>query len=193
MTSTFDVVLFLLSSLVTGPSFMSLSSLFLELWQFSFIRDWPEIRKSEILPSEFCPISGDWVGLWIPNLARMSLIECYWMLQNSRVTAFTIFELLRGNHLRGVKLLLPATQIRVKTHFSGIIRFSSRSRLNWNTSKEKVTVHFSISTIDFFRSAQQCYSIEEAIKYFLKEFSENFCIVTIIITVIAITSKWNEI
>ena len=109
MTSTsnfFDVVLFLLSSLVTGPSFMSISSLVLELWQFSFVRDWPEIRKSEIPPSEFCPISGDWDKLWIPNLARMSLIECYLMLQNSRVTAFTIFEFLRENQLEG--------QIRVK-------------------------------------------------------------------------------
>ena len=36
----FDVVLFLLLSLVTGPSFMSISSLVLELWQFFFIRDW---------------------------------------------------------------------------------------------------------------------------------------------------------
>ena len=89
----FDVVLFLLSSLVTGPSFMSISSPVLELWQFSFIRDWPEIRKSEIPPSEFCPISGDWGELWIPNLARMSLIECYWILLDSRVTAFTVFEL----------------------------------------------------------------------------------------------------
>ena len=35
----FDVVLFLLSSLVTDPSFISISSLVLELWQFSFIRD----------------------------------------------------------------------------------------------------------------------------------------------------------
>ena len=45
MTSTsnfFDVVLFLLSSLVTGPSFISISSLFLELWQFSFMTDCPE-------------------------------------------------------------------------------------------------------------------------------------------------------
>ena len=67
----FDVVLFLLSSLVTGPSFISISSLVLELWQFSFIRDWPEIRKSEILPSEFCPISRDWDKIWLPNLARM--------------------------------------------------------------------------------------------------------------------------
>ena len=83
MTSSsnfFDVVLFLLSSLVTGPSFMSISSLVLELWQFSFIRDWPEIRKSEIPPSELCPRSGDWGKLWIPHLARMSLIEYYWKL-----------------------------------------------------------------------------------------------------------------
>ena len=99
LSNFFDVVLFLLSSLVTSPSFMSISSLVLELWQFSFIRDWPEIWKSEIPPSEFCPISGDWVELWIPNLARMSLIEFYWMLQNSRITAFTVFELLRENQL----------------------------------------------------------------------------------------------
>ena len=78
---------------------MSISSLVLELWQFSFIKDWPEIRKSETPPSEFCPISGDWGELWIPNLVRMSLIECYCMLQNSRVTAFTVFELLRENQL----------------------------------------------------------------------------------------------
>ena len=105
LTSTFfDVVLFLLSSLVTGRSFMSISSLVLELWQFSFIRDWPEIRKLEIPPSEFCPKSGDWV----PNLARMSLIECYWMLQNSRFAAFTVLELLRENQLGGSKITLPA-------------------------------------------------------------------------------------
>ena len=34
----FDVILFLLSILVTGPSFISILSLFLELWQFSLIR-----------------------------------------------------------------------------------------------------------------------------------------------------------
>ena len=47
----------------------------LELWQISFIRDWPEIWKSEIPPSDFCLISGDWSKLGIPNLARMSLIN----------------------------------------------------------------------------------------------------------------------
>ena len=110
----FDIVLFLLSRLVTGPRFMSISSPLLELWQFSFIRDWPEIRKSEIPLSECCPISGDWSKLWIPNFARMSLIECYWMLQNSRVTAFTVFELLRENQLGVLNYFPPPTQIRVK-------------------------------------------------------------------------------
>ena len=93
-TSTSKVALFLLSSLVTGPSFMSISSLVLELWQFSFIRDWPEIQKSEIPPSEFFPISGDLGELWIPNLAQISLMECYWMLLNSRATAFTVYPTL---------------------------------------------------------------------------------------------------
>ena len=104
MTSTlnfFDVVLFLLLSLVNGPTFMSIASLVLELWQFSFIRDWPKIWKSEIPTSEFFLISWDWGELCILNLARMFLRECYWMLQNSRVTAFTVFELLRENQLGG--------------------------------------------------------------------------------------------
>ena len=75
---------------------MSISSLVLELWQFPFIRDSREIQKSENR-SEFCPISGDWGKLRIPNLARTSLIKCYWMLLNAEATAFTIFELLREN------------------------------------------------------------------------------------------------
>ena len=64
-----------------------------------FVRDWPEIWKSEIPPSEFHPISGDWDVLGIPNLAQMSLIKCYWMLLNARVTAFTISKLLRENQV----------------------------------------------------------------------------------------------
>ena len=75
--------------------FMSISLLVLELWPFPFIRDWPEIRKSEICPSEFCPISRNWSELGIPNLARASLIKCYELLQNARVTVFTVSELLR--------------------------------------------------------------------------------------------------
>ena len=120
MTSSsnfFDVVLFLLSHLVTGPSFMSISSLVLELWQFSFVRYLTEIRKSKIPPSEFCPVSGDWGKLGIPNLTQMSLTKCYWMLQSARVTAFTVSEFLRENQQEGggkITPLTPHIQIRVK-------------------------------------------------------------------------------
>ena len=94
----FDVVLFLLSSLVTGPDLLSTSLLVLEVWQFTFfIRGWSEIRKSEMPLYEFCTILGDWDELGIPNLARMSLIKCYLGLQNARVTTITVSELLRQN------------------------------------------------------------------------------------------------
>ena len=95
-SSTFSaVVLFFLSSLVTCPSFMSILSLVVDLWQFPFIRDWPEIRKSEI--PTFCPCK-----LWIPNLAQMPLIKCYWMLKMPGLQLLP-FELLRENQQGGIK------------------------------------------------------------------------------------------
>ena len=130
MTSSstfFYVVLFLLSSLVTGPSFISLSSLVLETWQFSFIRDWRKIRKSEIPPSEFFPISRDWDELWIPNLPRMFLIECYLMLQNSRVTAFFVFELLRENQLGGYNYPPPPHPLRLGLRKLACFNLTSQS------------------------------------------------------------------
>ena len=89
----FDFVSFLLSSLVTDPSFMSILSLAL-------------VRKSEKNLSDFCPISGDW-GEWrIPNLTRTSLIKCHWILQNAKVTAFTVSELSRENQQGVSKITL---------------------------------------------------------------------------------------
>ena len=96
----FNVTVFSLSILVIAPIFMSISLLVLELWQFSFIRAWRKIRKSEIPSSEFWPISEDRNQLGIPNLVRMSLLKSCWMLQNTRVTAFTVSELLRENQKR---------------------------------------------------------------------------------------------
>ena len=93
----FVVAVFLLSGLVTGPSFMAISLLGMELWQFSFITDLPKIWKSEIPLSEFCPISGDCGELGIPNFGRIFLMTSYRMLQNYRVTAFTVSELIREN------------------------------------------------------------------------------------------------
>ena len=97
-----DVALFLLQCVLTASSFMPISSLILEWWQFSFIRDWPEIQKLEIPRLSFVePIFKDWDKLEIPNLVRMFLIKYYWMLQNARSTAFTVSELLRENQKWG--------------------------------------------------------------------------------------------
>ena len=107
-SSFLEVFLTLLSSLVTGRSFMSISSLVLELWQFYFIRDWPEIRKSERPTSGFCPISGDGSESWIANLAQMFLREYYWMLQHVRGYSFYRFWVIKGKPTgEGGKLIPP--------------------------------------------------------------------------------------
>ena len=49
---------------------------------------------------------------WSPNFARMFLMKFYWMLQNARVTDFTISELLRENQ-KFISPAPPAIQIRV--------------------------------------------------------------------------------
>ena len=72
-----------------------------------FYKDWPEIRKSEILPSVFCLISEIRGEIRIPYLARMSLMKCYWLLQKAKVTAFTVSKLLRKNQ-QGVITLPPS-------------------------------------------------------------------------------------
>ena len=65
------------------------------------------MQKLEIPSPEFCPISGDWGKLGIPDLAQMSLIKCYWLLQNARVTAFTVSKLLRETNRGGKITPLP--------------------------------------------------------------------------------------
>ena len=115
---SFGIVLFHLSGLVAGLSFISIPSPVLGLWQFSFTKEWPEIRKPEIFPPKFCPISRDWEELGNPNLPRMFAITCYWMLQNARLTAFTVSELLRENQQEGGEgggnYPLPPNEIRLK-------------------------------------------------------------------------------
>ena len=128
------------------PNFMSISSLVLELWQFTFVRDWPEICKSEIPPSEFFLISGDWSKLATPNLARSSSIKCYWILKNSKVTTFTVSELLRENQHEGeVKLppLLPThTHIHKHTHTYTQIRVNTkRLEAEKNNDKDEKVSH----------------------------------------------------
>ena len=108
----FNVVLFLLSSLVTGPNFMSIPSLVLELWQFFFLRVLTrnlEIWKTPVWVLPNIPKSGALDELWILNLARILLMKFYWMLQNVRVT---FSELFRENN-RGGKYNHSLALIRV--------------------------------------------------------------------------------
>ena len=53
--------------------------------------------------AKFCPIPRHWGKLGIQNLAWMSLIKSYWMLQNVSVTAFIVSGLLREKQ-QGVKI-----------------------------------------------------------------------------------------
>ena len=57
-----------------------------------FYRKTSALEIPNIPPSAFYP---NWAGLGKPNLARMSLIECYY--QRHYITAFTFSELLREN------------------------------------------------------------------------------------------------
>ena len=63
----FNVVLFFLSSLVTGPCFMKLG-----VMTISFYKGLPRNLGIGNTPSEFFSISGDWDELGITNLARTS-------------------------------------------------------------------------------------------------------------------------
>ena len=86
------------------------------IFVYKGLKDWPEFPKSEIPPSEFCPISGDLGELGIPNLTRMSLIKCYWILQNARVKASTVYELLRETQQGGVVKLTPPPRLGLKPY-----------------------------------------------------------------------------
>ena len=99
---------------ISGPSFMSISLLALELWQFLFINDWPEIQKSEIRLPEFFLISRDWGDLRIPFGRHVSNEK---LLNAAKYQDYSFYrsELLREDQQAVRKMLLassPPTQIR---------------------------------------------------------------------------------
>ena len=50
------------------------------------------IRYPEIPLSDCCPVSGDGGELGIPSLTWISFMKSYWIMQNARFTAFTVFS-----------------------------------------------------------------------------------------------------
>ena len=136
-------------NVVTGSGVMTIS----------FVRDWPEIWKLEITLSEFSPKSADWSDIGIPNLAKMYLTKCCWILQNARVTAFTVSELLKENQ-QGVKLPPappPSTQIRSSKHSSWWRRledvFKTSSRRLAKTSSKRLQDVLQKTLQDIFKTS----------------------------------------
>ena len=79
-------------------------------------KNWPEIQKSEINTSDFCQISGDWGELGIPSLVRILLIKFYWMLRNTKVTAFYHFWVIKEKPTGGKTTSHPLTHTHTHTH-----------------------------------------------------------------------------
>ena len=63
-------------------------------------------ENPEIVRYYICLIPSDWGKEGIPN-SGTSLIKFYWMLQNPRITAFTVCELL-GENQEGGKFTLAS-------------------------------------------------------------------------------------
>ena len=80
---------------------------------------------------------GDWDKSGIPNLAWMSLMKFYWILQNPIVTAFTFSELLREIQKTGGKISPspspPAILIRVNILAGLNVLCDLFSFLKWRT------------------------------------------------------------
>ena len=115
LSPIFDVIFFLLSSLVTGPSFMSISSLALELWQFSFVRDWPEIDQK--LPNIW--------RLWRVRDTKIDTnVSSKMLLNAAKCQGYSIycFWVITGKPRLPLKITPPpptttTTQIRIKIIF----------------------------------------------------------------------------
>ena len=113
-----DVVVFLLTILLSGQSVTSISLLYLKLWQFLIIRVLngilPETAKKPCLN-----LTNIWgLGRVKDTKSGMNVSNgSYLMLQSRKVTVFTVFELLGKNSRGGGKISpITTTQIRIKEH-----------------------------------------------------------------------------
>ena len=108
-----DVVSFLLSSLVTGPSFLSISSLVLELWEFPFIRD--RTRNPKIGNTPILVLSNIWRLGRVRNAKFGTNVFDKMLMNVAKCQGFRLSQLLRENQSEGkITPNPPTTQVRVK-------------------------------------------------------------------------------
>ena len=110
----FHVVLFFLSSLATDPSFMSISSLVLKLWQFPFTRGWPKIGNTPVwlLPNiwRLGQVKDIKFGKTVSNKMLLNAAKC-------QGYSFYRFWVIKGKPTGRWGVNLPTTQIRVNKIF----------------------------------------------------------------------------
>ena len=94
-----------------------------------------EIRKKTVW---ILPNIWGLAQVMIPNLARMSLVEYYWKLQNARGYRIYRFWVIKAKSTGGRVTLPPATiqvKVQVAYFFYDLIMFNLResTRENWET------------------------------------------------------------
>ena len=149
----FDVPLFLFSSLVTGPSFNIITgSRVMTIFFYKGLTRKPEIANT---PVWVLPNIWRLGKLGISNLAWMSLMKCYWLLQNARITVFTVSQLLQENQGRGYKLpLVHSTLWKFSLHFVHILRTDWKFLTKFGSSNPSfnrsilILMHAQIAVID---------------------------------------------
>ena len=108
----FYLLIYFLSSLVTGPSFMSLSSLVLESWKSSFMRDWPEIGNQK----HPCLVLPDiWRLDWVRDTKFVTNVTNEMLLSAAKCQGYILYRFwgIKGKATGGK--IIP-TQIRVKCY-----------------------------------------------------------------------------
>ena len=110
----FDVVLFLLS-LVTGPNFMSISSLVLKLWQISFIYKGLN-KNTEIGNTPVWILPNIWRLGWVKNTKLGTNASNTMLLKVAKCHGYSFycFWVIKGKPTGGIKFLQPRLGLRPK-------------------------------------------------------------------------------
>ena len=135
----FDVVLFRLSNLVTGPSFMAISSLVLELWQFFYkeLTRNPEIRNTAVwrLPNiwVFRRVKDTKFGTNVSNKISRNAAKCQ---------DYSFYRVIKGKLTRGgarITALPPPLRLGLRENTKDVIDFEEKKMLP--LTKEGLKLH----------------------------------------------------
>ena len=114
----------------------------------------------------------------------MTLIKCYWMLQNARIAAFTVAELLRENQQWGKKLgiMLPSKWENLSGS-TKLMHFCKKLPLGWDCRQSKYSLYiYNIRFLNFGRGFCTPFSMlfRKAPASSGKKFWNNFCCIVLL-------------